>query len=790
MDVIIRLQASMAVTIMKNEQNEPKTVIEVTKDEKANEGNFEASPSQEETSEMPKEDVQLKEELCEETNESKTKSGKEPWPLRDIKEPHENDVLYGRGGGTNHHPGNKRYRKMVEKRKLEYINSKRLDKPNVALKIIEEWRSQDPPGRFLKQDDSTGLWHDVGPKKAREKTSQALREKAPQIKQETREKQELDGYQRSSMSDPENFHSQHGRVSSRGRSVAFSKGPHDDIQPKRKLKPAVFQREHSLGHDIVKPGGFSLDNFSWHKPVEQAPSTGVSREHSLALNPLNYTNVSEPFERDYFVQDEDLKFDQNERSVDRFYRSYSGSQSNYRSDERRSAFSPSNNNEHSRHKRSSSFENPATDVDYQTNIFQSWSHGQQDEYVQQNQNTFSSWEQQGHGRNSGQMRGYEGVEPGPPRMRSTSTRSASSNNSYSANVHPSDYNYQKPSKPYQFEKNLNTSHGNNQRNTYYPPGPSFDNNQPPHSHGSSYRSSPNHQSHMGQPMQSSSSSSNSHYERENRSSTPHRHDSNPKNMPTDTYRPPYQQIIPDSRVAQPYPYAVEGHKSNRHVHAPPLATEQTDQFPFPNPHHVENISNRKVRHSSRSSDYNHDRNHQSNSRLARPSTIKRNTSNQNEQADTKKETKLIKRPGLNREHSITAARLREDYQKKVSPSKERRHELDNHRSLFREHSLAANKLTDSNVIDPIPKDIFSNASDVNESSSEPLLFNDSDLNENVISENIAALDDDIRNISHATKEIDLGTSSKKLEKPSTLKPVNRMSTIEIMDELGVLADLE
>ena len=27
------------------------------------------------------------------------------WPLRNVKEPHDNDVLYGRGGGTNHHPG-------------------------------------------------------------------------------------------------------------------------------------------------------------------------------------------------------------------------------------------------------------------------------------------------------------------------------------------------------------------------------------------------------------------------------------------------------------------------------------------------------------------------------------------------------------------------------------------------------------------------------------------------------------------------------------------------------------
>lgn len=83
---------------------------------------------------------------------------------------------------------------MVEDRKVEYINSKRLDKPLVALNIIKEWRSQDPPGRFLKVDERTGLWNDVGDKKAREKTSQALREKAPQIrKQQEDEQRALDG---------------------------------------------------------------------------------------------------------------------------------------------------------------------------------------------------------------------------------------------------------------------------------------------------------------------------------------------------------------------------------------------------------------------------------------------------------------------------------------------------------------------------------------------------------------------------------------------------------------------
>jgi hypothetical protein len=96
--------------------------------------------------------------------------------------------------GTNHHPGNKRYRRMVEDRKIDYVTSKRLDKPLVALDIIRVWRAQDPPGRFLKVDDKTGLWNDVGDKKAREKTSQALREKAPQIrKQQEAEKLGMDG---------------------------------------------------------------------------------------------------------------------------------------------------------------------------------------------------------------------------------------------------------------------------------------------------------------------------------------------------------------------------------------------------------------------------------------------------------------------------------------------------------------------------------------------------------------------------------------------------------------------
>lgn len=99
------------------------------------------------------------------------------WPMENIMNPGMNDCLMGRGGGTNHHPGNKRYRAITEAKKPKYLASKRLDKPLVAMEVIKEWRSMNPMGRFLKQNQETKFWYDVGDRKAREKTSQALREK-------------------------------------------------------------------------------------------------------------------------------------------------------------------------------------------------------------------------------------------------------------------------------------------------------------------------------------------------------------------------------------------------------------------------------------------------------------------------------------------------------------------------------------------------------------------------------------------------------------------------------------
>lgn len=48
----------------------------------------------------------------------------------------------------------------------------------ISRSIVHAVRSLDPPGRFLDKDPMTLLWHDIGHKKAVEKTSQALRDGA------------------------------------------------------------------------------------------------------------------------------------------------------------------------------------------------------------------------------------------------------------------------------------------------------------------------------------------------------------------------------------------------------------------------------------------------------------------------------------------------------------------------------------------------------------------------------------------------------------------------------------
>jgi len=86
-----------------------------------------------------------------------------------------NDILCGRGGQSNHHPGNKRFRQVISESKITYKNTeKKLKKTDLSRTIVDYVHNYG--GRFIKRDPSTGKYFLLTKIEARRKTSQALRE--------------------------------------------------------------------------------------------------------------------------------------------------------------------------------------------------------------------------------------------------------------------------------------------------------------------------------------------------------------------------------------------------------------------------------------------------------------------------------------------------------------------------------------------------------------------------------------------------------------------------------------
>jgi hypothetical protein len=85
------------------------------------------------------------------------------------------DVLCGRGGRSNNHPGNKHYRSLISDMREKYrgIHGKK-DKTGLGYAIVDYIQANG--GRFLKQDKATGKYIVLNKAEARRKTSQALRE--------------------------------------------------------------------------------------------------------------------------------------------------------------------------------------------------------------------------------------------------------------------------------------------------------------------------------------------------------------------------------------------------------------------------------------------------------------------------------------------------------------------------------------------------------------------------------------------------------------------------------------
>ena len=88
------------------------------------------------------------------------------YPTKNIIKPACNDVLLGRGVGTNNHLGNKYFRNIVKQYQDNYLIAKNnFQKYVTTMKILKNIKSLNPLGRFILQDKSTKLWNEVGDSK-------------------------------------------------------------------------------------------------------------------------------------------------------------------------------------------------------------------------------------------------------------------------------------------------------------------------------------------------------------------------------------------------------------------------------------------------------------------------------------------------------------------------------------------------------------------------------------------------------------------------------------------------
>ncbi|KAK1739003.1 hypothetical protein QTG54_010319 [Skeletonema marinoi] len=92
-----------------------------------------------------------------------------------IETPGKNDILRGRGGYTNHHPGNIKFRNTARALRADYrnVDTTRQEKFAISVELVNRVNAYG--GKFLEKGKDN-LWHEMDEKAARRKASQVLRE--------------------------------------------------------------------------------------------------------------------------------------------------------------------------------------------------------------------------------------------------------------------------------------------------------------------------------------------------------------------------------------------------------------------------------------------------------------------------------------------------------------------------------------------------------------------------------------------------------------------------------------
>mmetsp|Transcript_8057 Transcript_8057/g.13343 ORF Transcript_8057/g.13343 Transcript_8057/m.13343 type:complete len:253 (-) Transcript_8057:769-1527(-) len=87
------------------------------------------------------------------------------------------DVICARGKAAWNHIGNRRFRVTIDVYLGKYKKStSKVSKSLLVMEIVDIFRENSPRGGFVRQDNKSGRWFEVGDAIAREKVGQSLRE--------------------------------------------------------------------------------------------------------------------------------------------------------------------------------------------------------------------------------------------------------------------------------------------------------------------------------------------------------------------------------------------------------------------------------------------------------------------------------------------------------------------------------------------------------------------------------------------------------------------------------------
>lgn len=93
--------------------------------------------------------------------------------------PKDEDVICSWARQNHSHPGNEKFRIMINEYASTYLNvTTKYQKSEVIAKIVAEVRSKSPGGGFVKKDFYSNRWYEVGDEKARDKVGHAIRKAA------------------------------------------------------------------------------------------------------------------------------------------------------------------------------------------------------------------------------------------------------------------------------------------------------------------------------------------------------------------------------------------------------------------------------------------------------------------------------------------------------------------------------------------------------------------------------------------------------------------------------------